>query len=219
MSYTFLDASASVRSADSSIVSGVIQRPAVDIASVLSAIPVTFSGSPSISGTINVVLVAPSIVGTYAEDAASATADKGLFTLGVRNDTLSSVTSADLDYSQISTGPAGEVVTANAPLTKWIQASTSVMYGPSVLVLAAQGASIFTYVTGMQIVNDSATYSRVTIAGGSNSILGYTVAPATGGSNIVFPNALKTAANVPVTASISGVSSVYVTLQGFISKT
>lgn len=54
MAYTFLDGSGATQTADSSVVSGVIQRPIIQIGSVLSAIPVTFSGSPSISGTVTV---------------------------------------------------------------------------------------------------------------------------------------------------------------------
>jgi hypothetical protein len=59
----------------------------------------------------------------------------------------------------------------------------------------------------------------VTFAGGLGSILGYTIAPAGGGSNIIYTNALKTGENSAFTASISGVASVLVSAQGFISKT
>lgn len=161
----------------------------------------------------------PSIVGTYSEDAAHTTGDKGLFVLGVRNDLMSSVTGADGEYSPMAQGPVGETLVANSPITKWISAQTSVMYGVSVQAIAAQGASVFTYVTSAQIVNMSGTISLVKFTGGLGSTLGYTVAPASGGSNIVFANALKTGENSGVSASISGVSSVYVSLQGFTSKT
>lgn len=160
-----------------------------------------------------------SIVGAYSEDSGHATADVGVFTLGVRNDTMSSVTSADVDYSPFSVGPIGELIVGNAPITKWVQSQTSIMYGTSVQVLAAQGASVFTYITAVQIVNDCATMSRVKFTGGLGSVLGWTVAPASGGSNIVFPNGLKTGANSGFSASISGVSSVYLSIQGFISNT
>lgn len=160
----------------------------------------------------------PSVVGTYAEDAAHTTADKGVFTLNVRNDTLSSVTSADSDYSPMVVGPVGEVITANSPITKWISGQTSVMYGTSVQAIPAQGASIFTYITGMQVANVSANTVLLKLTGGLGSVLGWTVAPANGGSNIVFPNALKTGENSGVSASISGAGSVYLSAQGFIAK-
>lgn len=62
MAYSFLDASASVVSADSSIISGSTIRPIVQIGSVLTAVPVSFSGSPSVSGAVTVV-GSPSISG------------------------------------------------------------------------------------------------------------------------------------------------------------
>lgn len=55
----------------------------------------------------------------------------------------------------------------------------------------------------------------VTLSGATSSIVGYTIAPAGGGSNILYPNALKTNANGAFTASISGQASVLVSAQGF----
>lgn len=160
----------------------------------------------------------PSIVGTYLEDNPHTSGDKGLFSLNVRNDTMASVTSADGDYGALMIGPSGEGIVANSPITKWISAQTSVMYGTSVQAVAPQGASIFTYITGLQIVNDSPNYTKVKITGGLGSVLAWTIAPANGGSNIVFVNAIKTGENSGVSTSITGVSSVYVSMQGFISK-
>lgn len=170
--------------------------------------------------TVNAALQAPSVVGTYAEDSPSANLDKGLFVLGVRNDTLASVTSADGDYGALSLGPSGEAIVANAPLTKWIQgtADLRVVLGTSVAVLAAQGTSVFTYVTAIQIGNMGPASVLVTLTGGLGSVLGYTIAPAGGGSNIYYPNGLKTGANSQFAASISGTASVLVSAQGFISK-
>lgn len=172
-------------------------------------------------GSVITVLQAASIVGTYAEDAASASGDKGFLVMGARNDTLASVTSNDGDYSSHVVGPAGELIAANAPFTKWVQGNISVLatFGVSVAAIPAQGASIFTYITGVQVANMSASSVLVTLSGATSSIIGYTVAPAGGGSNMVFPNALKTSANGAFTASVSGVSSVYLSAQGFISKT
>lgn len=171
------------------------------------------------AGSVQAVIFGnASIVGTYAEDAPAASGDKGFLVMGARNDTLASVTSNDGDYSSHVVGPSGELITANAPLTKWIQAQSSVMYGTSVQVVAAQGASVFTYITGVYIANDSATFSRVKVTGGLGSVLGWTVAPANGGSNMPIANALKTGENSGVSVSISGVSSVYVTMTGFIAK-
>src|SRR3990167_5585797 len=53
-------------------------------------------------GSIITYWPTPSIVGTYAEDAAHTTTDRGIFALGVRNDDQSSVTSTDNDYSPLA---------------------------------------------------------------------------------------------------------------------
>lgn len=171
-------------------------------------------------GSVITVLQSPSIVGTYAEDAAHTSGDKGVFALAVRNDTLSSVTSNDGDYSQLTTGPTGEVVTANAPYTKWVQGTADFRngnVGGSIVLIAAQGSSIFTYITGVQIANMGSASVLVTLAG-TGSTLGYSIAPAGGGSNIYYPNALKTPANATFAASLSGIASVLVSAQGFIAK-
>lgn len=175
-------------------------------------------------GSVITVLQAASIVGTYAEDAASASGDKGFFVMGARNDTLASVTSADGDYSSHVVGPAGELIAENAPLNKWISGTASMLGGTPVTgslvpIIAAQGASIFSYITGLQVANASATNVWITLLGGTNSVVGFTVAPANGGSNIYYENGLKTSANAAFSASISAVASVYLSAQGFISKT
>jgi hypothetical protein len=203
-------------------------------ASIIGTAPVTQAGTwiASVFGNVSVLGTVPvtesgtwnvSVVGSYGEDVAHTSGDVGLFTMGVRNDTMASVTSADLDYSPHMVGPSGETVVANSPLTKWVQGTASMLGGLPVTgslvpIIAAQGASIFTYITGLQIANASGNNAWITLLGGTNSVIGYTVAPANGGSNIVLPNALKTNANAAFSASISAVASVYLSAQGFISK-
>ena len=161
-----------------------------------------------------------SVIGGYAEDTAHVSGDQGLLTFGVRNDTLSSVTSADGDYTPFATGSVGEQIVAPAPLTKWVQgtADLRVVLGASVTAIAAQGASIFTYIQSAQLANMGSASVLVTFGGGLGSILGYSIAPAGGGSNIRFVPALKTGANSAFTASINGTASVLVSAQGFIAK-
>lgn len=163
---------------------------------------------------------AASIAGTYVEDLVHTTGDRGIFVLGVRNDTLSSVTSTDGDYSYHAVGPVGETITANSPLTKWVQGTADFRQGnagASIVAIAAQGASIFTYITAVQVVNMGSASVLVSLQG-TGSTLGYTIAPAGGGSNIYYPNGLKTPANGTFAASLSGIASVLVSAQGFISK-
>lgn len=189
------------------------------------------TGSTSVMGvnpdrSINVSVVggitwsSPSIVGTYAEDTGSSNSDRGLFVLGFRNDYSATITSNDFDYSGVAVGSSGETITANAGISNWIRgtADLRVVLGSSVTAIAAQGASIFTYITGVQIANMGSASVLVTFAGGLGSILGYSIAPAGGGSNIIYTNALKTGANSAFTASISGVASVLVSAQGFVAK-
>lgn len=248
MPYQFLDANSSILTADSSVVSGVIQRPLINVASILS--PITIIGSPSISGAVTVVgnasvsgtvgssvigtvpvtqsglrissisgtVVVQSVVGTYAEDAPHTTGDAGLFNLAVRNDTLSSITSADSDYSPQAVGPSGELVAVNAPFTKWVQGVASCFTGVIQPVIAAQGSSVFTYITSGQVANASANNVYLTFYGAASSVVGYLPVPANSGALPIMPNAWKSNANGAFSASVSGVSSVFLSFQGFISK-
>jgi hypothetical protein len=160
---------------------------------------------------------------SYSEDAAHATGNRGTFIMGVRNDTLASITSADNDYSPFTVGPSGETIVANAPITKWISATTSVMAGPSVLVFAAPGASVFNYVSGYHITNPGTVAAHIAFSEGLGavpaSIMFFGIAPAGGGSNVVFRNPIKTTlANKNISASVSAHSSVYITMEGFTVK-
>lgn len=209
-------------------VSAVVTNTNLNISGSVAAFNMSTNASfisLSKDSSVIAILSAPSIVGTYVEDTAHATGDRGVFVLKVRNDTMSSVTSADGDYSPDAVGPTGETIVANSPITKWVQGTASMLGGTplnggSVAVIAAQGASIFTYITGIQVVNAGAANVFLRFDGGTSSTVGFTIAPATGGSNIVFPNALKTNANAAFTASVSALgSSIYISAQGFISKT
>lgn len=171
-------------------------------------------------GSVITVLQAASIAGTYAEDTTYTAGDRGLFGLYMRNDTLASITSADLEYSGAAVGPVGELVVANSPLTKWVQGTADFRQGnagASILVVANGVASIFQYITGVQVANMGPASVLVTLASGG-STLGYTIAPAGGGSNIYYPNGLKTPGSFGMAASISGIASVLVSAQGFVSK-
>lgn len=203
----------------------VSQGSVITVLQSSSIIAVNAGSVVSLSeGSVITVFQSPSIVGTYTEDAAHSSTSKGLFVLGVRNDTLASVTGADNDYSPFTVGPVGEQMAVNAPITKWVQGTADLRGGAaasggSVAVIAAQGSSIFTYVTAAQVANFGPSSVLVTFSGATSSVIGYTIAPAGGGSNIVFGgNALKTNANGVFSASVGGLSSVLVSAQGFISK-
>lgn len=188
-----------------------------------SVAAVNFQNSSIIAinaGSVIALLGNTSIAGTFLEDSAHTTGDRGFHMLGVRNDLMASVTGADLDYSPISVGPVGENIVANAPMNKWLQGRTDhrVSLGGSLIAIAKQGTSVFTYVTAVQVANMGPSSVLVTLGGGLGSVLGYTIAPAGGGSNILYHNALKTGENSDFTTSISGISSVLVSVQGFSAK-
>ena len=186
----------------------------VPVGSVITVIQGSSILSVPVGSTITIIQAA-SIAGTYQEDVAHAPADRGLLMFGVRRDTLASITSATDDYSPIAVGPSGAVTAHDAPITRWVQgtADLRVVLGASVTAIAAQGASVFTYIREIQVLNMGSASVIVTLAGGLGSILGYTIAPAGGGSN--FITRLKTGANSAFTASISGTASVIVSAQGF----
>lgn len=199
----------------------VVSSTPLPIAGSVAAIVTNFPTIQNVSGSVVAFqggTQITSIIGAYAEDATHTSGDVGVFMMGVRNDTMASITSADGDYTPHITGPVGEVIVANSPITKWVQGKASAFTGIAQPLIAPQGASIFTYVTGVQVVNMSANLSLLSFLSG-NSVIGFSAAPASGGSNIVFPNGLKTFANADFAASISGISSVYVSVEGFISKT
>lgn len=166
-----------------------------------------------------------SVAGTYATGASSVVSALGFLELGVRNDTFASVFATDGQYTPFAVGPVGEVISANAPINAWASGTASCFTGVfQPFVGIGSVAARYTYITGLQIANASGNSVYLTFSGAGvgstvGSIIGYSVAPANGGSNILFPNGLKTGIGAPFQASISGVASVFLSAQGFTSKT
>ncbi len=221
--YTFLDASGATQTAASSVVGGV-NYPIIKISDPVSVVGVlTQSGTniTSVSGLVNM----NSVIGTYAEDSQHNSGDTGFFVMGVRNDTLASVTSNTNDYSPVTVGAVGEVMVANSPLTTWISGTASALstttQGTLVPVIPAQGASVFTYITGLQLTNFTASSVLATLFGATGSVVGYATIPGNQTIPINYPNGLKTNANAAFSVSIlsSPIPSVFLSAQGFISKT
>jgi len=256
MSYSFLDAFASVQTADSSVVSGTTQRPKVDVGSVFSVVPVSFSGSPSISGAVTIVgtpsisgtinvsgtpsvsgtvnigfmptsvtafqatnpWVIGSLVGTYAEDSASADGDKALLVLGVRNDAVASLVGTDKDYSVQAFDSAGRsVIKPFAPEESRIEGYASVVSTSVTTLVGSAGAGLRNYITDVWIANTGATTTLVTFKDGLGSILGYTIAPTAGGSNLVGLNTpIRTQANTTFDFQATSATSIlFATVKGF----
>ncbi len=164
----------------------------------------------SISGTVlvnngsvvafqgTVPWVIQSIVGTYAEDSAHTTADKGLFIMGVRNDTVASFAGANGEYNPFGHDSAGRVLGKPfAPEEARIEGYNSVVSTSVTTLVAAAGTGLKNYITDIVLANTGATTTLVTFrSGGGTSILGYGIAPAGGGSNMIgFATPMRTLAN------------------------
>lgn len=322
MAYQFFDAYGSVLSADSSIISGTgttgIQRPIINIGSVITPMPVVFSGTASVSGTLNIgstiaigntpsvsgtvdigniprvsvhgavsiaggtvgvtqvgawttsvvgavsivggtvgvtqvgawthsVVGAVSIVGgfvgvtqvgvwatsvvggplnigsilsTYAEDTAHSDGNAGLFTLGVRNDKVASFVSANLDYTPIAVDAAGRNITKPfAPDHASTFGVGSVNGAASVILMSAPGTGLKNYLTDFTVANTGATTTLIRITAGGASVLGYTIAPAGGGSNMIgLASPISAPPNSPINFAADTASSVvYGTAYGYVA--
>lgn len=175
---------------------------------------------PSQGASMIAVLQSPSIVGTYAEDTAHTTGDKGLFVLQVRNDTMASVTTTTGEYSPFSGGPIGETIVANSPISRWVTGFASITSGADTPLIAAGGASVFTYITSAQLSMFPGAVNQVSFknSAGGTIVSRMYLPSSTAGISLVFTNPLKTLANGAFIASIGAIGSVLVNVQGFRSS-
>lgn len=210
-------------------------------ASVIGTVPVTQSGTriTSVSGVVNVagsvaativdidnssvitVWQNPSIVGTYSEDDAHSTGQRGLMHLGVRNDAVASFAGASLDYTPIGLDSAGRTLTKPfAPgeasvvtVTSLVSAGTTA----SVQLMAAGGAGIKNYITDFMLANTGGTTTLAIFADADASIIGRTIVPAGGGSNQSLQTPIvNIRPNTPINLQIGSSSSVvYATVTGY----
>lgn len=160
----------------------------------------------------------PSIVGTYAEDAGHTSGDKGLFALAVRNDTVSSTASNDLDYTVHAVDSAGRtVIKPFVPEDGTIISYVGSVVSASVTLIQASAVGKRNYITDFWATNTGSVSALITFQGGDTSIVGYTIAPAGGGSNspgIAVP--LKSNTSQDLAFKATGTSSVlYLTVKGY----
>lgn len=171
----------------------------------------------SFQGTIPWVI--QSIVGTYAEDVASTGADKGLFTLGIRNDNVTSLVNADLDYTGWATDSAGRQLTKpfvseDGSLINFTGSVTST----SVTLIAASVIGKRSYITDFWMANSGSVATIVQFRENTTSVIGVTMAPGGGGSNspgIAVP--IKTfGQNQDLSfTGLTATSILYVTIKGY----
>ena len=183
---------------------------------VIGSVAAILSGGSSVIA----VLQAPSIAGTYAEDSAHTSAERGLFTLGVRNDATSSFVSANLEYTPFGVDSAGRMITKPfAADHSSVFGTGSVNGAASVIVLVAPPTGLRNYATDIMIANTGSVATLVDITAGGGSILARTIAPAGGGSNIIglqSPIAAQTGSPMNI-ASGTASSILYGTIYGYVA--
>lgn len=152
------------------------------------------------------------------EDTGHSTGAAGLFILGVRNDLLASIVSANLNYAPITTDSFGRAtIKPFAPDEATFSYVNSVVSG-SVTLIAASVIGKRNYITDFMFANSGSVATIITFRDGSTSILGHTIAPATSGSNKHLAVTIKSFPSQDLTYSISpAVSVLYATVQGYIA--
>lgn len=152
-----------------------------------------------------------------AEDAAHASGEVGVFSLAVRNDTNAVFTSEDGDYSPISVTKSGKII--NMPYASMDSSSNYVATATSIAAttLAPANAANRYHMTAFQAVNSGASASILAITDGAGgTILGYTIVPAGGGSNIIYPTPIRGTVNTAMAVSnLTASTTIYYSGQGF----
>ena len=297
--YQFLDAYGSVQTAASSVVAGAHQ-PLVQIASMVGGLPVTFSGSPSISGAITIVgtpsvsgtvgasiigltpvglnvggspvstanpvavqppasgflpvtvvgsvisqqqgsvLVAqqtsPWVVGTSSVQVVGVMPDQSVSGVGLfhtnhigngsviaidqvtRNDAVASFLGVDLTPRYMAGDSAGRILGKPfAPEEARIGGYASVNGTSVTTAIGAAGTGLRNYITDVAVANTGSVATLVKFQDGAASLIGFTIAPATGGSNIVgMATPMRTGANTTFDfVSGTASSTLYVTAFGY----
>lgn len=177
MSYQFLDAYGSVLTADSSIVSGSIQRPIINIGSIVGNITTTMSpASVSGVGLFNVNQIGSGSVFT-----------------AFRNDALASTVGIDLTSRLVASDSAGRIIYKPfAPDEARVSSVISTTNSTSTSLLAGSGAGLRTYITDLLLTNSGSVATVVAVLDGDNSVMGRTIAPATSGSNVHLSTPFRT---------------------------
>lgn len=119
-------------------------------------------------------------------------------------------------YSSVLTAASSVVGSVNYPIVVLANSTNPRAFGTastvgigSVAVLAAAGAGLRNYVTDVFIANTGSVATLVVFSDGDSSVLGKTIAPALGGSNLIgLVSPMVTSANQPFNVISSVASSV-----------
>jgi len=166
------------------------------------------------SVAVAVVNITSSIAANLQSTSASVLT-KGFVT---RNDTLASILGADLTARPMMGDSMGRtIIKPFAPEDSSIISYIGSLVSGSVALIQASAIGKRNYITDYWISNTGSVTQLVTFQGGDTSVLGFTVAPAGGGSNspgIAIP--LRTTISQDLAWKITGTSSVvYLTVKGY----
>lgn len=135
-----------------------------------------------------------------------------------RNDNIASFLGANLSTRPAMSDSAGRLVTKPfSPEESRVEGYHSVVSTSQTTLVAAAGAGLRNYITDIFIANTGATTTLVTFKDGAGSILGYTIAPTAGGSNMPgLATPFRTGANASFDFQATSASSIlYATVKGF----
>lgn len=204
-----------------SIVGTVALSPSIFGASIIGTVPVIQSGTviASIAGT---VALSPSIFGASIIGTIPAT-QSGTWTPSAigyvtRNDALASFLGANLTTRPLASDSAGRVLTRPfSPEESRVEGYASLVSTSVTTLVAAAGTGLRNYITDIMIANSGATTTIITFRDGAGSVLGYTIAPTAGGSNMIgFATPMRTGANATFDFQPTSASSIlYATVKGF----
>ena len=137
---------------------------------------------------------------------------------GHRNDNVASYLGGNLTWNQLATDSAGRTLSKPfAAEEARIEGYHSVVSTSVTTLVAAAGAGLRNYVTDFFVVNSGGITTPITWQDGLGSVLGYTIAPAYGGSNATnIATPIRTGVNASFDFKPTASSSIiYVTVKGF----
>lgn len=135
-----------------------------------------------------------------------------------RNDTIASFLGGDLSTRPQASDSAGRsLVKPFAPEEARVEGYISLTSTSVTTLIAAAGAGLRHYITDLWFANTGSVTTLVTLKDGAGSVLGFTVAPATGGSNLVgLQTPIRTGVNTTFDVqAASPTSTLYATVKGF----
>lgn len=189
------------------------------VTSLVSTVPssvivgASIFGLPPVNVTNTNLNVGGSVVGFMG-----GTWKPSVINLVTRNDTISSFLGADLVERPAMGDAIGRmVIKPFASEDSTIISYTGSVVSASVTLIQASAVGKKSYITDFWVVNTGSVAQLITFQDGSTSVVGYTIAPATGGSNAVgIAIPLKTANAQDLAFKTTGTSSViYMTVKGY----